>query len=85
VTVRLVVNLRHFRQFHSVDAALAALAFGHKVQRANHYFRDFMLRQAHILPRRNEPSQKSVIVPRELGSPCFARFPTTEIDRVALG
>ena len=50
----LLINLREFKQFHHVDAAIADLASAEEVWRTTHDGRDLMLGKASLFPRRNE-------------------------------
>lgn len=58
---RHLVNLRQFQQLHYIDAAVAALAPGHKVMRPAHHRRNLMLRQPRLLAGSNEAFQKRVV------------------------
>lgn len=63
---RLPVNLRQLQQFHDINTAVTALAFSEKVVRTAHHGGNLMLRQAGLLPRRDQPFQQDVVSTLEL-------------------
>lgn len=70
----LFVNLCQFHQFHHIDAAVSALAFGHKVGRPTHHSGHFMLAQFGLLAGGDQMLQERVIGVLELRRPSFPGF-----------
>ncbi len=64
----LVVNLRQLQEFHHINTAVAALAFGEEVGRSTHHCRNLMLGEPNLLSCRNQALQKGIVDPLKLGS-----------------